>query len=759
MHISGILQQRKTNIIFAGLFFLSALSGLFAVDSPAGGAVTRRFGIFIGSNNGGRDRVVLRYAVSDAKSVSRIFTGMGGIMEEDCILLVEPSVAEIKSRLDALGRLSAQARRNSQRTELVFYYSGHSDENGILLDRESYDYRELRDRIGSVQADMRIVILDSCSSGAITRAKGGVKTQPFLFDSSVSAEGYAYLTSSSADEASQESDSIGSSYFTHSLLAGLRGAADSVGDGRVTLNELYRFAYTETLAKTETSLYGVQHPSYDIQISGSGDVVLTDIKEISAGLVFSEGISGRISIRDSSDFLVAELTKMAGKPIELGLEPGLYRITLQQGDNYYRTEQSLTENRRAVLTLSNFSLIAAAESSRRRGDEFIESDAGDDVPVRVMSLQLLPGFDVLGHSREKATNNFIFGLFIAMGHNINGIGAASIGLINTGYVHGVQASGIFNMADGHIRGVQEAGIFNYAGGDVWGVQSSGVFNYAGGGFIGIQGSGVFNFAGGDSQGIQASGIFNYLEGSFRGLEASGIFNYAEGSVNGLQASGIFNLAGELHGMQTSLVNVNSGGSGVMIGLVNVSKSEEIVPFGLVNVMKNGLMHGAIYIDDMLFTNVSFRSGTKHFYSVFSVGTRGDRYMGSGDSLLAVRSGFGFEIPIRKFFINIDLMSGSIINLVTLKDDYKSFEKAVKESADGDNVYWDDWNSATYTLQLRLIGGYKFFEHLGIFSGFSYNYFYRYRNTNPDPRDLGGLFLGGSNNRHSHKFGFFGGVQF
>jgi uncharacterized caspase-like protein len=78
------------------------------------------------------------------------------------------------------------------------------------------------------QLFLRFVILDSCSSGAITRAKGGVKPQSFLFDTSVSAEGCASLTSSSTDEASQKSDAIESSYFTHSLLAGLRGAADSV---------------------------------------------------------------------------------------------------------------------------------------------------------------------------------------------------------------------------------------------------------------------------------------------------------------------------------------------------------------------------------------------------------------------------------------------------------------------------------------------------------------------------------------------------
>ena len=722
------MQYILKKITLAGFLFLLAGNSLFADD----GAATRRFGLFIGSNNGGSGRAMLRYAVSDAKSISRVFTGMGGITGEDSVLLIEPTADEINRHIDNMGRLSAQARRNSQRTELVFYYSGHSDEDGIFLNRERYSYRELRDRINTVPADMRIVILDSCSSGAITRAKGGVKTQPFLFDNSVSAAGYAFLTSSSDDEVSQESDKIGSSYFTHSLLAGLRGAADSVGDGRVTLNELYRYAYTETLAKTETSLYGAQHPSYDIQISGSGDVVLTDIKEISASIIFSDELTGRLSIRDSSDFLVAELTKVSRKPLELGLEPGLYRITFQRGDSFFRTELSLSENQHAAIGMGNFQVIAAASGDRRRGDEpFNEGGSlnhGDteDVPVHLFNIQLLPGLDVIGNGTEKATNNFLLGLLVAYGHNIEGIGAASLGLINTGYVRGIQASGIFNIAGDDVSGIQTAGIFNRAGGNV--------------------------------EGIQDAGIFNYSDGYTRGVQAAGIFNYTPGFVKGIQAAGIVNYAGELRGMQAGLVNIDKGeygsGYGLMAGLVNVSETENIVPFGMVNVVKNGILHGAVFLDDMLFTNISFRSGSKYFYTILSAGLGGGIYPDSGeDTLLIYRSGFGFEFPVNKFFFDIDILFGSIINLDTVSNRLKAIFNNY-------NNFHDFSNSVTAIGQLRLIAGYRFFRHLGVFAGLSYDYLYKFDEADsPDPRDFGGAFLGGTYGRHTHKLGFFGGIQF
>jgi hypothetical protein len=39
----------------------------------------------------------------------------------------------------------------------------------------------------------------------------------------------------------------------------------------VTLNEAYRFAFDETLARTETTSGGPQHAAYDISLAGTGD--------------------------------------------------------------------------------------------------------------------------------------------------------------------------------------------------------------------------------------------------------------------------------------------------------------------------------------------------------------------------------------------------------------------------------------------------------------------------------------------------------
>jgi hypothetical protein len=599
----------KTTVL-AVLLSVTVLSGLSAVEGA------RRFGLFIGSNSGGEDRAALRYAVSDARQMSQVFAVMGGISSGDNVLLVEPGTAEIRRQLESLGREAAAAGRNGRRTELVFYYSGHSDENGLLLGGERYAYRDLREQINTVRVDMRIVILDSCSSGVITRTKGGVKTSPFLVDSSLSAEGYAFLTSSSADETSQESDSIAASYFTHSLITGLRGAADSVGDGRVTLNGLYRFAYDETLAKTETSRYGAQHPSYDIQISGSGDVVLTNVKGTSAGLVIGEDVTGRLSIRNGAGFLTAELTKVDRMPVELGLEPGTYRITLRKNNALYRAELRLPDRGRVPLGTNDFVRISDESPVRNRGPEGIVL-LGDD-------------------SEEKA------------GGGKSSVYSVFVNVVSEDFRFPL--IGFVNIAMGGHR-----------------IPQLGFVNWNTGAFTSLQ-MGFINTAGGDTRGVQA-GLVNTVRGTMYGFQASlvntvsgdtaaaqmGLVNTAGGKARGLQM-GLANMAfREIRGAQFGLVNGTKELRGLQFGLLNYSDSVEAgIPIGMLSIVRKGGYRALeLSFAETMPLTLSFKIGTEKFYNSLSVSY--DPGITEPRAAFGFGYGVGSIIPVAKgFFVNPEL---------------------------------------------------------------------------------------------------------
>ena len=764
---------------------------------------TRRVGIFIGSNNGGRDRTMLRYAVSDARTVSRVFAEMGGVRGADNVLLVEPDIQELGRVIDQAQELVQNAKQTAKRTELVFYYSGHSDEIGLLLGPERYSYQALRARINQIPSDMRIVILDSCASGAFTRTKGGTKTQPFLIDTSVSVEGYAFLTSSSATESSQESDRIEGSYFTHNLVAGLRGAADTVGDGQVTLNEVYRFAYAETLAVTETSLYGAQHPSYDMQVSGSGDVVLTNVRENSASLLIEAALSGRLSIRDGEEHLIAEITKIAGKPIELGLETGSYRITLQQGDTFYRATLFLAPDTQTRLSMRDFALIAASPATARGTDTDDRSDTDDkselwptwlsgyydfapddydftpddDEPVGygAVSFQWVSSFK---SKPKKVTNNLFLGLVSADNYNLYGLGFAFIGLLSSNNALGWETAGGYIIAGNNMTGVQIAGLVNIAGRSMTGIQTAGLLNVAGGSMTGIHAAGLLNVAGGSMTGIHAAGLVNVAAGSMSGIHAAGLFNFAGGTdwmqaeksnihsspfnVIGTlfrwQIAGIFNVTGnDFYGIQVAPVNISGqnkkNGLSLQLGLVNISKNERVLPIGLVNVVKNGILNPAIYYDTYEMLNVSFRSGSKYFYSLFSVASSqvnfGQLSIGKADAgeLLAFRAGLGFEFPLGALFLDMDVTTGILFDV---NDEYIDMNdiRTIK-------------NQYTNTIQGRITLGLMFSKNFSIFAGVSYDYFKRNQTLGPIPKYSWDDVLPSdwSNEQHVHKLGFFAGVQF
>ena len=345
-------------IISIVLFLFVFDSVCLQADQEADKVTTKRFAIAVGANNGGPNRVLLKYAVSDAESIIRVFEEMGGVASKDRVLLANPNRNTFFSELEKLREKIKKSKAEHSRIEVIFYYSGHSDEEHILLSREKIPYKEIKDAINNIDADVRIAILDSCASGAFTRLKGGKKHQPFLMDRAYNMKGYAAMTSSSSDEGSQESDWLKGSFFTHYLISGMRGAADMTQDGRVTLNEAYQFAFNETLVQTTKTINGPQHPNYNIQMSGTGDVVMTDIRKSSAVLIIDKYISGKIFIHDQENTLVVELTKPLGREIELGLDEGEYRVINIIENDVYESKVALQKG----------------ESFELQADEFVKTD-------------------------------------------------------------------------------------------------------------------------------------------------------------------------------------------------------------------------------------------------------------------------------------------------------------------------------------------------------------------------------------------------
>jgi hypothetical protein len=321
-------------------------------------AETVKLAVVIGNNRGQDPGRTLRYAEHDAKKIYDVLTEIGGFERENVDLLIGQPAARVWA---AIRRAEQRARslggRPDVRTVLFVFYSGHADGNVLELGSSTLSFEKLTGFLRSSGADVRLAFVDSCRSGKLVAAKGGRRAQSFRIQvaDEVASRGFALITSSAADELSQESAEIRGSFFTHCLVSALRGAGDTSGDGKVTLDEAYRYTYNRTVARTSASIGGSQHPMYDFKLAGHGGIVLTNTLGGKTALTVNSRGGGRVVVLDSrGDSMIAESSLVAGQPTRLALAPAAYQVYLLQKGSARLARLVLRKGRSVQLAEGDF---------------------------------------------------------------------------------------------------------------------------------------------------------------------------------------------------------------------------------------------------------------------------------------------------------------------------------------------------------------------------------------------------------------------
>ena len=131
-------------MLFAALTLAATVAAAAPASAPAQGQGIRRFALISGASKGGAGRTPLRYAATDARAMQHVLTELGGITEANTILVLDADRARLRAGFERLRQLVTAAAAPGSRTEIVFYYSGHSDEQGLLLGNERVSYAEIR---------------------------------------------------------------------------------------------------------------------------------------------------------------------------------------------------------------------------------------------------------------------------------------------------------------------------------------------------------------------------------------------------------------------------------------------------------------------------------------------------------------------------------------------------------------------------------------------------------------------------------------
>lgn len=315
-------------------FFLAALLLAPWLDAHA---ATYRLALIVGNNEGSDTRPFLRYAEQDARNLYRTLNEIGGFPASQVRLLLGKNPQTVLQAVRSLQTQASHLLRNPQDQVLfLFYFSGHSEGNLMEMGPSQLDFSLLRNALKKIPTTVRIVILDTCRSGHMIQAKGGTQIPALSIpaDEPEIPKGEIIITSSTALQDSLESSELQGSFFTHYFVSGLRGAADFNLDGKVSLSEVDSFAGQKTSEKAK-ELRTLQTPTFDFDLSGTGEIIMTELMKGAPLLFLSPPEAGDFFIYEKgSRNLIAEIPKVAGLPRYVAIPKGDLLIRKKRPDYY-----------------------------------------------------------------------------------------------------------------------------------------------------------------------------------------------------------------------------------------------------------------------------------------------------------------------------------------------------------------------------------------------------------------------------------------
>jgi len=339
-----------------------ALTLLLVLGARAAAEELPRVAVLVGANDGASSDEPLRWANSDAARMRDLLVDLGGVRPDRALLVRGASrIALMRALNEARGRV-AELTASGQAPLFIFYYSGHGDAGALHLRGEAMPLDELRAELERVPARLRVVIIDACRTGG--RVKGVRAGPSFALPTVEETRGTVELNASAAGEAAQESEELGSAVFSHFIVSGLRGAADSDGDGRVTLLELYSYAYRRTLLRTSGSEV-LQHPAWSANLAGTGELVLSFPSRAALRLELPPGHERYLVFNERSAAPMGEVSG-EGRP-HIALPPGRYVVTRRAPGKHALAVADGTWGGTVQLRASDFRTISEDQLYLRGG--------------------------------------------------------------------------------------------------------------------------------------------------------------------------------------------------------------------------------------------------------------------------------------------------------------------------------------------------------------------------------------------------------
>lgn len=381
-----------------GLFSAATAFAAFGVLSPAEAQAGEpvRLLVSVSHRQGLAAERPLKYADADAARVRDVLVQMGGVKPQDATVLAEPTLTQLDAALD---KLKADAKKHApEDVTLIFYFSGHGDREAIHLGENRVLVSELSARLNQVPAALRIVVTDACRS---SREKGMTAEPAFPISLGLlpSARGSVWLNAASDGEAAQESDELQGAIFTHAWLNGLRGAADANGDARVTLDESFAFAHSQTVLRSAKSLGVIQKPEAVMSLTETTPVVLTQTATRQAQVSLPAARDTHYLVYASgAKSVLAEIWGADDRRTALALPAGRYLVHRRMNGQGGLAHLSVGEGEQRNLESSDFAPASLEALARKGGDENV--DSGAEKEKKPVAYDVFGGYTLGTNSRN-----------------------------------------------------------------------------------------------------------------------------------------------------------------------------------------------------------------------------------------------------------------------------------------------------------------------------------------------------------------------
>jgi hypothetical protein len=332
-----------------------------------------RYALVVGHDEGRADEEPLRYAEEDARRFHEVLAEVGGFRPENTVLIRGGRADRVR---EALIALNDRIRTAGAPAMLVVFYSGHADAEALHLGDTLLPLRQLEQLVRGSAASLRLLIVDACRSGALTRVKGGarVRAPRVVLGQRLPIDGVVFWSSSSANEDAQESDELGGSFFSHHLISGLLGAADDDRDGAITLGEAYRHAYQGTLRATSKTLAGAQHATFRHETHGVAEVVLTTLAARERALISFPAGRDYLILSGAADGRVVAEVGARDAERAVSLRPGRYFVRGRARDHLLEGMLTARAGERRALDERAFDRVEYARLVRKGGGGRARSD-------------------------------------------------------------------------------------------------------------------------------------------------------------------------------------------------------------------------------------------------------------------------------------------------------------------------------------------------------------------------------------------------